>query len=728
MMASTMNSFKEPPAKHAPDHNPGTNSRPCRVIQSLLKHHAASVAILTLALISSATTVADDTAAIADDGDNDTELDVIEVRERALQANAQQVYALDGDVIAQRQAQHPQQLLAPLPGVWISRGSGQEHLTAIRSPVFTGAGACGAFLEHNVPIRPAGFCNVNQLFEINLNNAGSVRVLPGPGDAQHGANALFGVIDVQAEPVALRPQYALRLDGGDNDFVRVDAQARLEQSSIAINHSDSNSFRADEGYQHFFGELADQRVLGTASVNTFINAAYLDQQTAGFILGEDAFRDPVLRKSNPNPEAFRQASAVRLVQQWRWQPEPTQSFNLTGFARRSRMEFLQHFLPGQPLENNGQESLGVQSDWQRRWRDSSLQIGLDAEWSSGFLREFQAEAISEGSAFLRETRPAGLHYDYDVNAISLSQWLRYQYQFSNGWQLDAGLRSQYLRYNYDNNMLSGNSRDDGTSCGFGGCLFTRPDDRRDDYFNLAPSLTLNIPLGQQTSWQWRIARGFRPPQATELYRLQNGQTVADLNSETLLSISSGIGGQLAGLRYQLNAFYQRSHDQIFRNADGFNVTDGAIRSAGIEWQTELSLGAHLQASYSGSFADHEYASDSFAGSGEDFVRGNQVDTAPKWQNFFRLQWQPGADLQFSGEVEHLGAYFLNAANSARYQGHTLVHLAAAWQPARQWLLRLRVENLFNQRYAERADFAFGNFRYFPGQGTTLRLSLGWQTD
>jgi len=725
-----MNSFKEPPAKHAPDHNPGTNSRPCRVIQSLLKHHAASVAILTLALISSATTVADDTAAIADDDDNDTELDVIEVRERALQANAQQVYALDGDVIAERQAQHPQQLLAPLPGVWISRGSGQEHLTAIRSPVFTGAGACGAFLflEHNVPIRPAGFCNVNQLFEINLNNAGSVRVLPGPGDAQHGANALFGVIDVQAEPVALRPQYALRLDGGDNDFVRVDAQARLEQSSIAINHSDSNSFRADEGYQHFFGELADQRVLGTASVNTFINAAYLDQQTAGFILGEDAFRDPVLRKSNPNPEAFRQASAVRLVQQWRWQPEPTQSFNLTGFARRSRMEFLQHFLPGQPLENNGQESLGVQSDWQRRWRDSSLQIGLDAEWSSGFLREFQAEAISEGSAFLRETRPAGLHYDYDVNAISLSQWLRYQYQFSNGWQLDAGLRSQYLRYNYDNNMLSGNSRDDGTSCGFGGCLFTRPDDRRDDYFNLAPSLTLNIPLGQQTSWQWRIARGFRPPQATELYRLQNGQTVADLNSETLLSISSGIGGQLAGLRYQLNAFYQRSHDQIFRNADGFNVTDGAIRSAGIEWQTELSLGAHLQASYSGSFADHEYASDSFAGSGEDFVRGNQVDTAPKWQNFFRLQWQPGADLQFSGEVEHLGAYFLDAANSARYQGHTLVHLAAAWQPARQWLLRLRVENLLNKRYAERADFAFGNFRYFPGQGTTLRLSLGWQTD
>lgn len=658
------------------------------------------------------------------------ELPPIEVHERSLQSDQQQVYALGRDAIEQRQAQHPQQLLAPLPGVWISRGSGQEHLTAIRSPVFTGAGACGAFLmlQHDVPIRPAGFCNVNQLFEINLNAAGAVRVLPGPGDAQHGANALFGVIDVQAEPIALRPEHALQLTGGDNDFVRINAQARLGGTSIAIDHSDSNSFRADEGYQQFFGELADQRVIGKASVNTFINAAYLDQQTAGFILGEDAFRDPQLRKSNPNPEAFREASAVRLVQQWQWQPDAQQSFNLTGFARRSRMEFLQHFLPGQPLENNGQESLGVQSDWQRRWRHSTLQIGLDAEWSSGFLREFQAEAITGGSDFLRETRPAGQHYDYEVDAISLSQWLRFQYAFRNGWQLDAGLRSQYLRYHYDNNMLSGNTREDGSVCDFGGCLFTRPADRNDDFFNLAPSLTLKIPLAQTLAWQWRVARGFRPPQATELYRLQNGQTVADLDSETLWSVSSGIGAQGKTLNYRVNAFYQRSRDQIFRNADGFNVTDGAIQSVGLEWQARLLLTPGLQASYSGSFADHEYASDSFAGSGEDFVRGNQVDTAPKWQNHFSLQWQASAGLVLSSEIEQLGGYFLDAANSARYQGHTLVHLAAAWQPARQWLLRLRLENLFNRRYAERADFAFGNFRYFPGQGTTLRISLGWQSD
>ena len=41
-------------------------------------------------------------------------------------------------------AQHPKQIFRRMPGIWISRGSGQEHLTAMRSPVLTGPGACGS--------------------------------------------------------------------------------------------------------------------------------------------------------------------------------------------------------------------------------------------------------------------------------------------------------------------------------------------------------------------------------------------------------------------------------------------------------------------------------------------------------------------------------------------------------------------------------------------------------
>ena len=70
-------------------------------------------------------------------------------------------------------ATHPSELLNRVAGVWVNRGSGQEHLTAIRSAVFTGSGACGEFsyLEDGISIRPQGFCNINNLFELNTEQA-----------------------------------------------------------------------------------------------------------------------------------------------------------------------------------------------------------------------------------------------------------------------------------------------------------------------------------------------------------------------------------------------------------------------------------------------------------------------------------------------------------------------------------------------------------------------------
>ena len=62
---------------------------------------------------------------------------------------------------------HLSEALNGISGVNIHRGSGQEHLTSIRSPVLTGGSGAGSFLymEDGVPLRAAGFSNVNGLFE-----------------------------------------------------------------------------------------------------------------------------------------------------------------------------------------------------------------------------------------------------------------------------------------------------------------------------------------------------------------------------------------------------------------------------------------------------------------------------------------------------------------------------------------------------------------------------------
>jgi outer membrane receptor protein involved in Fe transport len=105
---------------------------------------------------------------------------------------------LSGDVIDLVGSTHHSEILNRAPGTMIQRGSGQESLTAIRSPVLTGAGSCGAFLflENGVPIRPVGVCNVNEMFEINTEQAQAIEVLRGPATALYGSSAVHGTVNV----------------------------------------------------------------------------------------------------------------------------------------------------------------------------------------------------------------------------------------------------------------------------------------------------------------------------------------------------------------------------------------------------------------------------------------------------------------------------------------------------------------------------------------------------
>ncbi|MBU1287636.1 MAG: TonB-dependent receptor [Alphaproteobacteria bacterium] len=103
-------------------------------------------------------------------------------------------------------------------------------------------------------------------------------------------------------------------------------------------------------------------------------------------------------------------------------------------------------------------------------------------------------------------------------------------------------------------------------------------------------------------------------------------------------------------------------------------------------------------------------------------------SAPRWLAGARLGHQHAFAGRFELEWVHVGGYWLDAGNSERYGGHDLWHLR--WQRALSpsWHGALRLMNLANRRYAERADLAFGTFRYFPGAGRSLFVELAWRHD
>ncbi|QKK03463.1 MAG: TonB-dependent receptor [Pseudomonadota bacterium] len=653
-----------------------------------------------------------------------------DIRPERMQATA----VLDEGDIAALRPTHPAEVFARLPGTWITRGSGQEHLSAVRSPILSGAGGCGALLilEEGVPIRPPGFCNVNNLFEVNLLQAASISVLRGPGGLGHASGGLHGVIDVRTRSPQAGLHNAVRVEAGSDDYYRGELRltAPLGGGELAIdaNLTEAGSFRVDERYEHQFLTAHHVIPIDGGQWSTVLSVARLDQDTAGFILGERVYADPDLRRQNLNPEAFRRADAQRLISRVDWLSADGTESRLTGFARRSDMDFLQHFLPGKPLEENGQVSAGMQFDRSSPAVFGEFEWGADAELFNGFLDQAQAgpaEGVPEPVAAIR---PSGRHYDYDVDGHRLGGYLAAALEPASRWWLRAGVHADWIRYDYDNNLEPGNLTDTGQACGFGGCLYNRPADRSDDFFELAPEFTLSRDFDGGRAWL-RIARGFRAPQATELYRLQRGQDVADLDPETLDAVELGLRGRTAqpgGLSWELVAFYQRKDNFIFRDAEGFNVSDGRTGHRGIEFELAQALTPALTAAARGTYAIHWYRFDRDLG-GERIIRGRDIASAPRELASADLTWRPDEGWLAQLAVEVNGGYWLDAENMRRYGGHTLLHGFLQRRFEERWTVSLRVRNLTDRRYAERADFAFGNFRYFPGPGRSAFVSIerGW---
>jgi iron complex outermembrane receptor protein len=633
---------------------------------------------------------------------------------------------INTDTIEDVQYQHIHELLGRVAGVWVVRGAGQEHLTAIRSPVLTGAGSCGGFLfmEDGIPIRPSGFCNVNQFLEMYAEQASAVEVIRGPGNALFGSNALHGIVNIlMPQPGNNRtPQFAI--EAGANDFYRLRAALPFEQNSpwyASVAYSNDGGFRVDSGYQQAKVHIKHHGAIFEGDFTLGFTATYLDQETAGFVFGKDAYKDPELRLTNPNPEAFRDANSQRLYGLW------TRSFenfdlDIRPFVRHSKMEFLHHFRPGLPLEENGHVSAGALSAATFTGEKQQTVLGVDLEWSDVFLKQTQA-LPAEGSARVQETFPVGKHYDYEVSSVSIAAFSQTDFQINDRLSLGAGVRFEYIKYDYQNQMIDGNTRDDGTQCGFGGCVYSRPADRTDSYTNLTPKFSAGYVLNEQTSLFASLARGFRAPQMTELYRLQNGQLVSDLDSEIADSFEIGIRTNREDWSGDIVVYTMRKSDSVFRDAEGFNVSGASSRHEGVEVAFDWQFAAKWRLSLDASYALHRYDFTFEPERGESFISGREIDTAPRELGSVELFFTPNQKWRLGVQLAHNGGYFLDAQNLSTYPGHTIANFQAGWLINSEYELIMRLKNVTDKYIADRGDFANGSYRYLPGRGRELFAEL-----
>jgi outer membrane receptor protein involved in Fe transport len=648
------------------------------------------------------------------------------------------VSRIAGDELALLGAKHQAEALNQSAGVYVQRGSGAESLTAIRSPVLTGAGGCGAFLvtEDNLAIRPVGFCNLNEMFELNYEQAGAIEVLRGPGSAMYGASAVHGIVNNLTPRVRDLADFSVGLEGGADSFKRLRLGTAHEIGAWGLGAyglaTDAPGWRDSSGVKEAKLNLLADAELAGGSVRLRAAGTELEQDTAGFIQGKDSYRDEDLARANANPEAFRNASSARVSASFERDNCFSRDcrFELAGIYRRSYMDFIQHFLIGKPYEHNAQTSYQVSSTLGFNLLSNllSLRISVDAETADSELTEFQPGPATDGAPAANAIRPAGLHYDYAVDSRTLGSTLALEWRFADHWSLAAALRVDRTRYDYDNHMLDGNTADDGTPCpGPSGCLYSRPADRVDEFDNVAPRLTVSWQPGERSMLYVSGSAGYRPPEMTEVYRLQRQQVVAGLDSEELESLEAG--WKFRGERFSLSTalFDMDKRNVILRESNGFYVSDGRTAHRGFEYEASFDIGARYSLTAAGTYARHEYEFSRAIEGGETIVAGNDVDTAPRHVHHLRFDARLNAQFDASLEVADVGSYYLDAGNTATYPGHTVGNLRVSWLPRPDLRTTLRVDNVLDTAYADRADFAFGNYRYFPARGRALFLSVDYAT-
>ena len=166
---------------------------------------------------------------------------------------------------------------------------------------------------------------------------------------------------------------------------------------------------------------------------------------------------------------------------------------------------------------------------------------------------------------------------------------------------------------------------------------------------------------------------------------------------------------------------------ILRESNGFYVGNGRTTHRGDEYDAQLRLNSMFGMRLAGTYARHRYDFSRTIEGGETIVDGNDVDTAPR--NVHTLSLDARFNQRWSAVLDlfYVDRYFLDAANTASYPGHEVVNLRLAWQPRDDLRASLRVDNVFDTAYADRADFAFGDYRYFPGRPRALFLSFDYTT-
>jgi len=624
---------------------------------------------------------------------------------------------------------HPGEVMNRMPGVHVNVTGGEGHMTSIRQPITTKA--LYLYLEDGIPTRSTGFFNHNALYEINVPQAGGIEVLKGPGTALFGSDAIGAVINVMTKSPPLEPEVSLGIEAGEHGWKRLLVSGGNSDENDGVradlNLTHTDGWRDATEYDRYSGTLRWDRYLDNgANLKTVFSTSKIDQETAGSsrLLRDDYLNNPTL---NYTPISFRKVEAFRLSTAYE-QEGVDDLLSITPYVRRNTMELLPNWaLSYDPtVYETENDSVGLLLKYRKDIAPYATRIivGTDLDYSPGSRMEHEITPTKVGNFFTSFTQN-GVLYDYDAAFYGISPYVHVESSPVDKLRLNAGLRYDHMEYDYDNNLSVVTTGD-----------HRRPSDTRVSFDHLSPKLGATYAFSPTLNGFASYRHGFRVPSESQLFRQGKSTNTVDLDAIKVDSYEVGLRGQAnSNIRYEASVYLMRKDDDIltFKETDGSRTTmnAGETLHRGIELGLGADLSNDVDLNVSFSYAKHTY--EDWKPNTTTDLSGNEMESAPRRIINTRLNYRPALLNGGRGELEwvQLGSYWMDQANSHRYDGHDLFNVRVNYLFNKKFEIYGRITNLTDKRYATAASYspaAFGNpekFEFAPGQPRTFFLGVNY---
>lgn len=708
-----------------------------------MKLKPLSAALLTaLSLVMAASVAAEETKS---DQENLGEITVTGTREKTLKAETPAtVGTVASEEIAAVRPAHPSEIMSRIPGVHIAVTGGEGHTTAIRQPLSTAP--LYLYLEDGIPTRSTGFFNHNALYEVNLPQASGIEVNKGPGTALYGSDAIGGVVNVLTTPPPLEAEAKINLEAGEFGWQRLLLSGG--------NSNDTDGFRADlnltrtDGwrdateYDRIGSMLRWDRFLESgATLKTVLTTSNIDQQTAGSsrLLAVDFYNDPT---KNYTPISYREVDAVRLSTAYEKETADT-LLSITPFYRHNRMEYMPNWSFGYDpaIIDSESDSLGLLMKFRKDLDGSSrsrIIAGMDVDYTPGQRLENNIDASKTGDIYTSYVLGEVI-YDYDVTYEGVSPYVHFETSPSERLRLNAGLRYDYMAYDYTDNIAGALTDYTVSFNGFDRTLtYNRPSDTTVSFSQLSPKLGATYIFSDDLNGFASYRRAFRAPSESQLFRPGSSAISLDLEAVKVDSYEVGVRGRAsAELDYEISLYHMLKKDDLVTYKDPvdplaqqYTVNAGETQHQGVELGLNSQLATELKLAFSYSYAIHTY--EDWVHAGKDFS-GNEMAVAPREIMNTRLNWAAAA---FNGghvelEWERLGDYWMDDSNTYKYAGYNLFNLRASYHLYEKLEVYGRVMNITDRLYATNASYSAASgfsaekFEYAPGSPRAVYVGINY---